>query len=285
MPWNAQRHSTSNLMFVPFTCPSPVVPNLWFIAKLRNGGNFFCPLEFRAYSPYQWHVCSNVCINAVSKVMTRRFWFVKKSLFFAVSLQGSIWWLKGYDTTFRADSWVGTSAPLHLQSQNFHTVLSMRWFGSHVKLSVITIIISSSSSRRRRRRRRRILWALKIKIKIPTPAIAEFTMPICTKNTRGGIKQCYRTVLTCTPGPFRATGPTKQSPRAIKFRGNSHEVGIKYSTVTNVLHRSDKTICFYDWHVHSIHYVWNHRTVKHFAPLVKWLGSQKRQWAASPSFA
>jgi len=167
--------------------------------------------------------------------MTRRFRFVKKTLCFAVSLQGSIWWLKGYDTNFRADSLVGTSASLHLQSQNIHNVLSMRWFGSHVKLSVITIIISSSSRKEESSELPKLKWRF-----LP-PQLLSWQMPICTKNTRGDIKQSYSTVLTCTSRPFRATGPTKQSPRAIKFRGNSQEVGIKYSTVTTVLHRSDKT--------------------------------------------
>lgn len=80
-------------------------------------------------------------------------------------------------------------------------------------------------------------------------------MPICIKITREGINQSYRTDVTYKSGPFRAAGPTKQSPRAIKFRGNSQEVGIKYSTVTSVLHKSDKKIYFYNWHVHSIYYV------------------------------
>ena len=71
-------------------------------------------------------------------------------------------------------------------------------------------------------------------------------MQICTKITRGGINQSYRTALTCKSGPVRATGPTNQSLRAIKFIGNSQKVGIKYSTVTTVFHISDKTIYFCD---------------------------------------
>lgn len=118
----------------------------------------------------------------------------------------------------------------------------MRRFGSHVKLSVI---ISSSNSNSR------ILWALKLKTEIPTLQIVELTDAAVHKYHSWRYKPELQNSSDMKVRTGSSKGLTKQTPRATKFKGNSQQVGIKYSTMTTVLYKSDKTINYYNWHVHS----------------------------------